>query len=553
MLTAVRSLRLATGLILFAYATSHFLNHAFGVFSINAMHRAGKLLLLPWQSYVGLFVLYGSFLVHGLLGLYALYRRRQLRLPAAEAWQLALGLTIPLLLIPHAAGLRLGHSLYGMEFGYERILYQFWVDSLDFALPRQMLLLLVVWVHGCIGLRSWFRPKAWYPRALPMLATLATLIPTLAILGVVSAGLDIREAVQRNSVSLPLFAVGAGQESVDRYVNWILIFYFGLVIGVFGLRAARDWHARRFRSIRITYPANRAISVPAGFSVLEASRWAGIAHESVCGGRGRCSTCRIRVVEGADLLPAPDPLEDRTLRRIRAPANIRLACQLRPLGDVTVELLVPPRIAAASRAARFDAAIDGGRELEIVAMFVDLRGSTALAAGLLPYDALFLFDRYIQAVTGAIRKHGGHVTSIAGDGIMSVFGLDGTAASTARHAFTAALDVWSELDALNDELTGELRAPIRAGIGIHAGVAVVGWVSVGTSQSLQFLGDIGNIAAKLEAQSRPLDCTLVASVAALRLAISTDVETTAITILGQSHPIPAAVFKTRGELQRVLA
>jgi adenylate cyclase len=549
MLTAVRSLRLATGLILFAYATSHFLNHAFGIFSIEAWRRASTFLLMPWQSYVGLFVLYGSFLIHALLGLYALYRRRQLRIPAAEAWQLALGLTIPLLLIPHAASLRLGHTIYGMEFGYERILYQLWIDSPNIALPRQILLLLVVWVHGCIGLRSWLRPKAWYPGALPILATLATLVPTLAILGLVSAGLDLREAVPHDSVR---FAVGASQESLNRYADWILVFYLGLVIGVIGLRAVRNWHAKHFRGIRITHPGNRIVSAPAGFSVLEASRWAGIAHESVCGGRGRCSTCRIRVIKGADLLPAPDPLEGRTLRRIRAPANVRLACQLRPLGDMTIELLVPPRMAAASHATRFDAAVDGGREHEIVAMFVDLRESTALAAGLLPYDALFLFDRYIQAVTGAIRNHGGHVTSVAGDGIMSVFGLDGTPASTARHAFAAALDVWNELDALNNELAGELRAPIRAGIGIHAGVAVVGWVSVGTSQSLQFLGDIGNIAAKLEAQSRPLDCTLVASVAALRLAVLTDVETTAITILGQSYPISAAVFKTRSQLQSLL-
>jgi len=91
----VRSLRLTTGLILFAYATSHFLNHAFGVRSIEAMQAASAILLRPWQSYPGLFALYGAFSIHGLLGLYALHRRRHLRLPAAEAWQLALGLTIP--------------------------------------------------------------------------------------------------------------------------------------------------------------------------------------------------------------------------------------------------------------------------------------------------------------------------------------------------------------------------------------------------------------------------------------------------------------------------
>ena len=102
-------------------------------------------------------------------------------MPASEAFQLATGLAIPLLLIPHAAGIRLGYAIQGMEFGYARLLYQFWVVSPDFALPRQILLLVTIWIHGCIGLRSWFRTMRWYPRAVPALASLATLVPVLAM------------------------------------------------------------------------------------------------------------------------------------------------------------------------------------------------------------------------------------------------------------------------------------------------------------------------------------------------------------------------------------
>ena len=64
------------------------------------MQAASEVLLAPWQTTPGLWLLYGSFITHASLGLYALYRRRHLRMPAAEAWQLALGLTIPLLVIP---------------------------------------------------------------------------------------------------------------------------------------------------------------------------------------------------------------------------------------------------------------------------------------------------------------------------------------------------------------------------------------------------------------------------------------------------------------------
>src|SRR5262249_42718836 len=150
-----------------------------------------------------------------------------------------------------------------------------------------------------------------------------------------------------------------------------------------------------------------------GFSVLEASRWAGIPHASVCGGRGRCSTCRVRVVVGGESLAVPSAMERATLARIGAARDVRLACQIRPSADIAVAPLVAPTRAEASGADRFTAAAEGGAEIQIAAMFVDLRQSTRLAAGRLPYDALFLFDRYIQAVTGPIRDNGGHVTSIA--------------------------------------------------------------------------------------------------------------------------------------------
>src|SRR5688500_5745527 len=129
-----RPLRLATGLILFAYALTHFLNHAFGIKSLAVMEGATKVLLAPWQTVPGLVLLYGSFLIHGGLGLWALYRRRHLRIPAWEAWQLGLGLTIPLLLIPHAAAVRIGWLGYGLENSYERLIHLYWIQSPDFAL-----------------------------------------------------------------------------------------------------------------------------------------------------------------------------------------------------------------------------------------------------------------------------------------------------------------------------------------------------------------------------------------------------------------------------------
>jgi adenylate cyclase len=322
----------------------------------------------------------------------------------------------------------------------------------------------------------------------------------------------------RLAVGPPGTPAGTSLEAVQRITGLMSWSYVGLVGAIFALRLARDWHARRFRAVRIGYPGGRTVTVPHGFTILEASRWAAIPHASVCGGRGRCSTCRVRIVEGADALPPPGEAEIRTLARIGDPISVRLACQVRPRGDVRVEPLVQASAAVLSGAVRFHAAAAGGVEAEVAALFVDLRESTRLAAGRLPYDTLFIFDRYIQVITSAVRAHQGHVTSIAGDGVMAMFvDADGGTARFARDAFAAALELWDGIDALNREIAAELRQSLRIGIGLHVGPAVVGTIAAAGHSSLQFLGDTGNLAAKFQAETRRLDCTLIVSASAVAL------------------------------------
>jgi adenylate cyclase len=556
----LRTLRLWSGLVLFLYATMHFLNHAFGIRSLEAMERAGKVLLDPWQSVPGLVLLYGAMIIHAGLGLRALYRRRHLRIPATDAVQIALGLAIPLLLMAHAAAIRTAEIVYGAQIDFDRVVYQLWVAS-EFGLPRQLLLMLVVWVHGCIGVRAWLRSKNWYPRAVPLLAALATLVPALALLGFVNAGLDMRELAAAGGMALPPGVFdppgspeAAATAAVNRAVDWMTAAYVALVAGVFAARAIRDWHAARFRAVRLTYPGGRVVTVPVGFSVLEASRWAGIPHASVCGGRGRCSTCRVDVVAGGDTLSLPTPEEARLLSRIGAPSSVRLACQIRPESDVAVVPLVHSAAPARPREGGLGAAAGGRRETEVAALFVDLRQSTRLADDRLPYDTLFIVERYIKTVAAAVRDCRGHVINIAGDGVMSVFGTDGPAHNAARDAFRAALKLWEDIDALSDDLRMELSEPLRVGIGLHVGVAVVGIEWAGGLEGTPFLGDTGNVAARLEAQTKRLDATLVASKeAVLLVAEDGDLpDFSAVMLPGKQEPVEAASFRESEELRALL-
>jgi adenylate cyclase len=557
----LRRLRLWTGLTLFLYATMHLLNQAFGIRSLEAMDMASRVLFHPWQSPLGRVLLYGGLLIHASLGLRALYRRRHLRLPAVDAVQLVFGLAIPAVLFAHAGAIAYLKGVYGARIDFDKTVYTLWVASPDAGLPRQFLLILVVWIHGCLGVRAWLRGKPWYPRFVPILMSLATLLPVLAILGFINAGLDMRdlaaqgaEALRPGLLDLPGSPAALAAAEANAVANRLTMGYLALLAGIFILRMARDWHATRFDSVRITYPGGRIVSVPVGFSVLEASRWSGVPHASICGGRGRCSTCRVEITAGGETLPAPAGDEQRLLRRIGAPPSVRLACQIRPEQDLTVVPLVHSATAAQLPKGQLGPVTAARREAEVAALFVDLRQSTRLADDRLPYDTFFIVERYIKAVSSAVRASGGHVINIAGDGVMSVFGTDGPTHDAARDAFRAALRLWEGIDALNEELRQELSEPLRIGIGLHVGVAVVGTEWTGGLEGTPFLGDTGNVAARLEAQTKQLGATLIASKEAVLMAagVPNDLTFAPVMLAGKQEPIEVLCFRDSEALRQLV-
>jgi adenylate cyclase len=300
--------------------------------------------------------------------------------------------------------------------------------------------------------------------------------------------------------------------------------------------------------VTISYANGPTVTVPRGYSILEASRSIRLPHESVCGGRARCSTCRVRIQRGLPDLPLASEIERATLTRIGAPENVRLACQVRPEFDVTLAVLL-----ASSRPVRgLGVDLRESRELTVTAMFVDLRNSTGLASGRLPFDAVFFVDRYVQAVTAAIQSNAGSVTSVAGDGIMSVFGLDGDAAASARNSLTAAEALWRFIDRLSADFAEELGV-LKFGIGVHTGLSVVGNVGLRGQTSIQFLGDTGNIASRLESLTKETACTMIVSASTIAAAgMSTPVWLGAdLEIRGRSEPLPAFLIFDRDELASV--
>lgn len=551
-----RRLRAATGLILFAYVTAHLLTHAAGVFLFEGMERAGQWLLAPWRVGPGPALLYGSLLVHTALGLVAVVRRRSWAMPWREAMQLALGLAVPLLLLSHLVSVRAAERLYGIDDSFERLVLQYWVLD-PWGVTRQFLLMAVVWLHGCLGIRFLVAHRRW-ARAVATPALLgALMLPILAVLGLLNVGFELRGMVEADPAAAAAVLARAGgpdaaeAAAIAGLARGATAVYAALAAAVLGGTAGLVAWRRRFRSVAVRYPGGRTVLVPFGATLLDASRAAGLPHRSVCGGRGRCSTCRVHVLVGADRLPPPGDAERSALRRVGAEPDVRLACQVRPAGPVTVAPLLPPDGARGRGGYSFAA----GREADITTLFVDLRESTALVHGRLPYDALFVVDRYIQAATREILAQGGIVTSIAGDGIMALFGAEGRPGRAACDALEAAAGLLDAVGRLNVELAADLDRPLRIGIGIASGLCVVGELGTEDARTVQFLGDPGNTAARLEALTKEHGVpALVSAETARRAGLPVDAGTVVeVAVRGRAEPLAVLRIGSAAELRRARA
>ena len=509
-----RRVRLGSGLILVAFVVPHLANHALGIFSFEAMEALRDWLAPIWRSTVGTILLYGALGSHFALALYSLFRRTTLRMPIWEAAQLILGLTIIPLIAFHATFNRMLWELTSYKVDYHVVIASIWYT--DFEIWRISLLVLVVWTHLAIGLHFWGRVKAHYSRLLPVVYAVAVLLPVLALLGFIRSGMNPAKLGAEEYIGRMLNnPFSADLQFILKLEPVTLLAFSVLLLGVLLAREVKRVYSRRHGVYQLQHAGGKSMSVPVGRSILEAVRTAGIPHASVCGGRARCTTCRVRISWGLNSLPPSSQLETTALRRINAQPNVRLACQTRPQSDVTVTPLVP---ANATPDAAYKPGGLSGSEQKIVAMFVDLRGSTRLGESRMPYDVIFILNQFFAELAEALSSTRGHYAHFAGDGLLALYGLKGEFQQGCRDALVGAAEILDRLVVLNKRLDDELDEPLRIGIGIHAGAAIVGTMGPPNSPTLSAIGDNINIAARLEATTKEFECNIIVSSDTVRYA-----------------------------------
>jgi ferredoxin len=339
----LQRLRLASGLVLFTFAGTHFMNHALGLVSLEFMHQVQDIRTAVTRSIPGSLVLGSALATHISLGLYKLARRRTLRLPRWEAAQIAVALAIPFLLFPHIVNTRIAHAVFGVNDFYLYELARLWPDRA----VLQSLLLLLVWTHGCIGLHYWLRLSDGYHSYRPVLWTLAALVPVLALGGFATAGRLTADIMTDPAALAQLKQRANWPNAIDgdtmaRMRDWSQ-YLFGMLIAAIGTFYL-VWRRRAGAAVAVTYRDGPTVRATRGMTLLETSRAAGVPHASVCGGRARCFTCRVKVEQGLDRLAPPGRAEAVALQALEAPPNVRLACQLRPTAPLTVTILNRPAV-----------------------------------------------------------------------------------------------------------------------------------------------------------------------------------------------------------------
>jgi adenylate cyclase len=261
------------------------------------------------------------------------------------------------------------------------------------------------------------------------------------------------------------------------------------------------------------WPEDILIDLDDQATVLTGALASGVEVAHLCGGRARCSTCRIRVVEGLDSLSVRTAAEQRIARKLDFPAEVRLACQTHVSGPIGFWRLVldDEDIAMASQLGKGHYVGPVGRELEGVAvMFVDVAGFTAMSESLPAYDVVHILNRFFKRAGTAVEFRNGRVDNYMGDGMLAVFGVDDDA-DAALAAVETALDLIAIAAEMNTYVSRIYGHDFRVRAGIALGDVVYGLMGAESSARETVLGDVVNTASRIESSNKTTGTSLLVS------------------------------------------
>ncbi|CAN5797151.1 adenylate/guanylate cyclase domain-containing protein [soil metagenome] len=144
----------------------------------------------------------------------------------------------------------------------------------------------------------------------------------------------------------------------------------------------------------------------------------------------------------------------------------------------------------------------GGVNQTVTILFADIRGFTAFSERENPEKVVGLLNRYFTAMSEIIFAHGGTLDKYIGDGLMAIFGAPTATPEDAKNALKTAVTMQRRLATLNKELEAENLTRINVGIGLHTGVATIGYIGSEQRSEYTAIVDTVNLASRLESSAR---------------------------------------------------
>jgi adenylate cyclase len=256
-------------------------------------------------------------------------------------------------------------------------------------------------------------------------------------------------------------------------------------------------------------PDNQFVEIDKAQTILEALLASEISHTNVCGGNAYCSTCRIAILNGSQNCSSPTSAEKALAKKLDFPIHIRLACQTKVSGDVTIRRMVldTDDIDIVEGELSKDAI---GHEKTVAILFAAIRGATNFDEVNFPYDIVYIMSRYFHGINKTISQYGGATNNYMGGSVMAVFGLTNPDA-IAERAVWASLEILEFVKALNVRLKNLSYNPLKVSIGVHYGSVVLVSVDPTKPEVVTPIGDAVNFVNRIEASNKKLGSELLIS------------------------------------------
>jgi adenylate cyclase len=248
-------------------------------------------------------------------------------------------------------------------------------------------------------------------------------------------------------------------------------------------------------------------------TILEATLKAKINHIHVCGGHALCTTCRVYIMDGLSNCQPRNEKERQLAEKMGFSRNIRLACQTKISGNITIRRPVVDDLDIKIVLKQFGDAPGTklGLEKELAILFTDIENFTQFAEALPAYDVVHVLNRYYQTMNEIIVQHKGVISDVAGDGILALFGV-------IEDSKNPVLDAVNAVRAMNVALmqfNGYLNQMYDRSFGIRAGInfgkVIVSNFDTGMMSKISAIGDEVNLASRIETANKDFRTKLLIS------------------------------------------